>query len=129
MNILYVFPWTDETFRHPMRAVDKPLHQTRPWPPDLPPPGFCLRVALARPSSIWNTWSAPRTATLPMCMPCVRVPVRTLLRIPGIRAGGGDVEAQSDRTSRSEPMRGWTETNGPIGARSAYNCIPCVYVE
>ena len=106
MNILYVSPWTDETFRHPMRMVDKLLRQTRPRTPDLLLLEFCLHVALARPSSTWSTWSAPRTATLPMCMPCVRVPVRTLLRIPGIRAGGGDVEAQSERTSRPEPTRG-----------------------
>ena len=53
--------------------------------------GLCLPAALARPSSIWSMWSAPRIATSPTCMPCARVPARTLLRIPGIRAGGGDV--------------------------------------
>ena len=131
MNILYVFPWTDETFRRPMCAVDEPLHQTRPRTPDLLPPEFCLLAALARPSSIWNTWSAPRTATLPMCMPCVRVPVRTLLRIPGIRAGGGDVEAQSDRTSRPSPLEARQRPmglSGPDPPIRPYPCVPCVYV-
>ena len=120
MNIPYVYPPTDMTSQRPMLEVNKLPLQIRLRILDLLPLGLCLPVALARPSSIWSMWSAQRIATSPMCMPCVRAPARISLRVPGARAGGGDVEAQSDRTSRSKPTRDWTETNGPIGARSAY---------
>ena len=130
-SILCVCQRTDETSQYPMRVADKPLYQTRPRTLDLLLPGFCLPAALARPSSIWSMWSAPRTATSPMCMPCVRVPVRTLLRIPGIRAGGGDVEAQSDRTSRPSPLEARQRPMGlpgPDPPIRPYPYVPCVYV-
>ena len=93
LNILYVYPPTDVTYQRLTPPVDKFPYQTRRLALALPLRGLCLPAALARPSSIWNTWSAPRIVTLPMCTPCVRAPAHISIRVPGVRAGGGDVEA------------------------------------
>ena len=118
MNILYVYLPTDVTSQRPrMLKVNKLLFQTRLRILDPLPHELCLPAALARPSSIWYPSGACGLPRVPRhrpcaCPACARPRVSRLgYPVSGLRAGGGDVEAQSDRTSRSEPTRGWTETN------------------
>ena len=111
--------------------MDKFPYQTRRLALALPLRGLCLPAALARSSSIWSTWSAPRIATLPMCTPCVRAPAHISIRVPGVRAGGGDVEAQSDRTSRPSPLEARQRPmglSGPDPPIRPYPCVSCVCV-
>ena len=105
--------------------VDKFPYQTRRMALALPLRVLCLLAALARPSSIWNTWSAPRIAISHVCMPCARAPAPISIRVPGVRAGGGDVEAQSDRTPR--PSR-WRLDRGRWAYRGPTRLHNCIHV-